>query len=358
MYIYFLLIIFWAFLYIILKGFGIKYKLKKWNLWYAGMAAVALSLVMGLRHYSVGIDIAGYLNVYNSINPYLSLNLFNYDEWGYQIFIVILRNLGFGSQGYIIVTSIIISTSFALLFYRYSKNIFLSLFLHLSIGLFSMSMSGVRQTLAVCLILLAFHFIIKGNFIRYLITVFLASTLHNSALVFLPIYFLRNLKINKKMGIVLLLVTSSSLLYRKLLIPIIEFFMPIRYADIELISTFTVNPLLIGIALAIPTTCLLFWGSIEGMEKQERSLFSIFFVLSCLNAFVTILSLNSVMIGRLAFYFVTFNLVLIPNIIATIKDKKLRTIAIYLCVILPLIQFSIAIPDGVMRIDQYKFFWQ
>jgi len=73
---------------------------------------------------------------------------------------------------------------------------------------------------------------------------------------------------------------------------------------------------------------------------------------------INIFALNIDMFARLTFYFITYNTVLIPNIIQGIKDRKIRLIAKTACIILPLIQFSIATPGGSLGIDKYIFFWE
>lgn len=359
MLIYFGLVIFWLLLYLIMRDSA--FQGKQGRLWFSLLSGVGIFFVMGLRHPDVGTDTNQYLYLYNDRSlDMLSLEIFKFDEWGFYTLNTVINILGFENQGYILVVSLIISLSFSLFFYKYSKNIFLSFYLHLTIGLFSMSMSGLRQTLAMCLVLLAFHFLIRRKLVGFFASVLVAYTFHHSAIVFLPVFLLRNVTINKKRGIVLLTVVTSTMFYRELFTPLIALVAPDRYLErYDLISdAYHVNPLLILIAIAIPTVCLFFWDNIGKLENKEKEIYSILFILSCINILLNILSLNSNMIGRLSFYFIPFNIILIPNIISGIKDKKLRVIAIYLCIILPLIQFIMSTPDGAYSIDQYKFFFQ
>lgn len=323
---------------------------------------IPLFLIMGLKHFSVGGDWRQYLYRYN--NNILDFKAWN-GEWLYNAFVSFLKTIGVGNQGYIAIMALIFSTGFVYFFYKYSKNIILSLYLHLTIGLFTMSMSGIRQTLAAIIILYAFSFLVSEkntifNFIKYSSIIVTAYFIHNSALVFLPVYLLRNIKITKKNGVVFILVSTSLALFRKQVLPIIAYFIPERYdSRYELLSSANpVNPLLIIIAILIPIACILIWNKMDIKDEIKHRLFSVLFILSCINIAMNVLSLNSNIFGRLAFYFVTFNMVLIPNVIVGIKDKRLRIIAYYLSIILPLIQFSISTPGGTLGIDKYLFFWQ
>lgn len=360
MIIYLALIVVWGTVYLFIKELSNKYKYN-WKLLYALISGGLLLIVMGLRHYTVGVDIGQYINNYNNYYTLqdLSLDIFKNDEYGFYFFNIILKKIGIGNQGYIFIMSLIMILFFWNFYYKYSKNMFLSIFLHLTIGLFTMSMSGIRQTIAIGFVLVAFHYMIERKPIKFVILVFLAYTFHNSAIVFLPVYFLRNFRINQRNGTILVLISSSLLIFRKLLVPIMEKFIPSRYSGYSLLSNaYPINPLLVLIAIMIPLVCLIFWDRIDRLESEEKELYSILFILSCLNIVFNILSLNSNLIGRVSFYFVPFNMVLIPNVISIIKDKKLRIIGIYFCIVLPLFQFLKSTPGGTLRIDNFKFFWQ
>ena len=75
--------------------------------------------------------------------------------------------------------------------------------------------------------------------------------------------------------------------------------------------------------------------------------------------FTTILALNLMIISRLNFYFLTYNILLLTNILSVIKDKKTKTLLIWICIIVALLQFSITASNGsAIGIENYKFFWE
>ncbi len=234
------------------------------------------------------------------------------------------------------------------------------MFLHVTFGLFTMSMSGMRQTLAICIILFAFDFMVRNKLIPFVICVMAAFYCHNSAIVFLPIYFLRNLKITQARSIVLLCLASSFLFLRTFIVPLTEILAPEKY--LRLYGAFSdlhpVNPLVILVAFSIPFVCLFFWDYKRWSLTGNAKLLSILFVMSLLNLFFNILSLNMNLIGRLSFYFIPFNMVLLPSIISDIKDELMKIIGVICCLTFPLIQFIMSTPGGTLRIDRYLFFWQ
>ncbi|WKA50213.1 EpsG family protein [Planococcus liqunii] len=354
---YLLLILLWIYFYFILRV--VKSNDPHKRFYEALLYGFSLFLLMGLRHSTVGSDIMQYLSTYNNSSFYSYYELLKNSEWGFEAFNIILKNFYINEQGYLLITSFLIVLAFSVFYFKYSKYIFLSFFLHLTIGLFTMSMSGIRQTLAVGIILFAFQYIIKKKFFIFSFLILLAFTFHNSAIVFFPVYFLRNIVINRKNGSVILGIVISTLLFRENLTPLIEFFMPERYtARYDVLSeAYPVNPMIVLIAILIPLVCLILWENVKNLKEKERKIYSLLFLLSCLNAFTVILSLNSNIIGRLSFYFVTFNILLIPNMIKIIKDKNFKFIGVLACIILPLIQFLLSTPDGTLQIDNYKFYW-
>ena len=94
------------------------------------------------------------------------------------------------------------------------------------------------------------------------------------------------------------------------------------------------------------------------MNQKKARINSILYTLSCTNLFFNILSLNSSMIGRLSFYFVPFNMVLISNVIFKIKNKEMKIIAIFITLLMSGTYFFISTPGGVYSIDKFKFFWE
>lgn len=72
---------------------------------------------------------------------------------------------------------------------KYSMDFFYSCFMFMTLGIFVWMMNGMRQFIAVSLVFLCSDFIIKGKFLKFLIIVLIASQIHTTALLMIPIYF-------------------------------------------------------------------------------------------------------------------------------------------------------------------------
>lgn len=364
--IYYIMLFLWAFgaAVINIKGESLNnYYQKKYYAIYAG---VILTLVMGLKKYTVGCDWEQYLYVYRELIPTMSWDdIFDSNRGGFYSLNVLMHTLGVDAQGYIFIIAVILSAGFSFFFFIYSDNLFLSLYLHVTIGLFTISMSGIRQSLAVVLVLMSYCCLKKKRYVLSLFLVLLAVTFHSSAMAFLITYvvyfFCNGRQFRFKTCLLLWILTTSSLLYRKALVPIIALLTPNEYTErIDLLSdSYPINPLLIVIALMIPLACLLcrqYLGESEYSINQE--IFSEFYVFSCIYAFCSIMSLNSNLLGRVGYYFQCFSVILIANTVSSVPQIRNRVITYIAAFILPMIQFMMATPGGTLRIDNYLFFWQ
>ena len=121
--------------------------------------AVGVFSVTAARKYTVGVDTARYVSFFLDLSS-SPIESFLFYEPGYIIFLYLLKSAGFAEQGYILVTSLIAVASISVFIYRHSNNITLSFFIYLTFGLFALSMSAIRQTMAMGVILISISFIL------------------------------------------------------------------------------------------------------------------------------------------------------------------------------------------------------
>ena len=125
---------------------------------------------MGLRHPSIGSDTEHYLYIYSELSSDQFL-YYTTSEFGFVFFNYILNFFGAPPQIYLLITSAIISFAISYFFYNYSKSIFFSFYLFLTIGIFTMTFSGISQMLAISFCLLAYILFNKQIKYRYLVSI-------------------------------------------------------------------------------------------------------------------------------------------------------------------------------------------
>ncbi len=335
-----------------------KNRLKNDSKIYFILAGFSLFFLMASRNISVGTDTIRYLYEFENADFYLN-NLIRSSERGYSYFNFFANKLGISFQIYLSIISAIFMIAISKLYYKYSKNILMSYYLHVTIGLFAMSMTGLRQSLAISLTIISFISLMNNKKFLFFLFVFIAYTFHNSAIAFIPVYFLKNLKLNRKSAILIYLLSASLFFVKSWIAGFISIMSPDRYSRYWIMQdSIDINPLVILVALAIPLAAIIFWPKIDTERNLEKESISILFVLSCINFIVYFFALEVMLLERISLYFMAYNTILIPNVIRMIKNKDIRRIGWAACIILPLLQFIISTPGGSFGIGEYKFFWE
>lgn len=321
---------------------------------YAFIAIVGLTLFMGLRSISVGCDLIHYLHRYeisSSIIDYPTEKAFNY----FSYFFHDILHASFHS--FLFATACVTGLSLFVVLFRYSEDISFSLLLYISIGTFTMALSGVRQTFAMSIAWIAIYFAEKRRPVFFIMLVLLASSFHNSAVIFFISYFLWGWQLSRKQSFLIVLATLSMFFLRSFFTPLIELIQPSKYEYIDLSIGYDINPLVLIVAILIMLFCY-FFQEYNGNGKCSKT-DSFFFIFSCLNVVFLFLSMSNNQVGRLAYYFNIGNCLLIPSVIK--KQEKYNVfsarITKYVVIAFALAYFFISTPGGTLKIDNYNFFF-
>lgn len=328
---------------------------------FVGLAGTVLFVIMGLRSRYVGVDTSRYVTIFQS-SPYyqwkyiLRPENIREQEIGFKLYNTLLYKLRFSDQMYLILYAFLITFGVSKQILKYCKNPFLGFYLHTTIGLFTMSMSGIRQSLACVIIWMAIDCILEKKPVRYFLTVIVASLFHQSAIFMVVFYFARYIKIKKDTGWMLALFSVACIFLRPLFTPILGYFLPEKYEKYGLVTEkYSINPGVVLIALLIPIFCLFFWERHKLKNEKEEQFCSLCYAGSFCYAIVAVLSLSSQAINRMSQYFYIFNVILLGNIIEEIDDWKTRTIAFMFAIILPGYMFFKSMSLGIAP---YYFFWE
>lgn len=151
---------------------------------------------------SVGSDYIKYLNYFLSTNvndwsfllpdstPYPNF------ERGYLTLIQIMSVISQTDFCFRFVIALIMTILPMVLINKYVKPVWMGVFLFFSISLFTNSFSMLRQTIAMYICWFSIPYIINRSFLKFLFIVLLAFLFHKTALVFIPVYFLFNVRLS------------------------------------------------------------------------------------------------------------------------------------------------------------------
>lgn len=148
-------------------------------------------------------DIPSYIDGYKEIEN-SSLKELWYDnlytlkaEKGYIYFNKFLSFFSSSSLILLLATSFIILIGYYVAFKRYSAILWLSVFLFV-IGSYNQSLYVLRQHMAMSILLFSYPYIIQRKFVKFFLIIIMAFSLHQSAIIFFPIFFIYGISSYRK----------------------------------------------------------------------------------------------------------------------------------------------------------------
>lgn len=321
---------------------------------YVVVVTIQWIILSGLRHVSIGNDTINYMHLYNrelyrswgeifqNINNIRVFGSQGIDA-GYYIFQKITQLMSVNYQFYLFLIAFIFTTCLGVWVYKYSKDAMISFLLYSVLFYSFFSFTGIRQTIATALIVLVgYKYIKEKNLIHFILVTLISVTIHKSAIVFFPFYFLANKKVTRKYLITILTLFAIIMYFR---IPIALFFQKLsgyEYGIYDGAGTinFTLMLLLIFLVALWRIKLIISVNYYSNHYINALGLALLFTPLTWVNP--------SAM--RVVQYFSIFLMLLIPDIIKTFKKEE-RPLAYFVIISLLLLLF-------IRNIPEYLFYWQ
>lgn len=323
---------------------------------FVAICCILITAMVGLRAVTVGTDTVAYFAEY-------SYGYSRDDEQGFSLAMDLSRRAGLNFQAFMVVVAAILGIALFIVLKYMSVAPFLSVFMILGTGLFAMAMTGMRQTLAVAIFMVAVVFLASGNRLLFLGLVVAASTFHNSAIVLMPIVFLARVRISRPVGWALFGGAAVAATQGSLAGAVLELFGLSKYDPYLRGAVGEVNPLVIAVAAAIPLAALLFWPA-DGPAQDDsnhdvpwRSFHSLLFVMSLLNFAFAGIAADIPIATRMVYYFAAFNAVLLANTTAVFCERATKATMEISITALSVLFFVFTTPESSLGVAPYSFYW-
>jgi len=282
------------------------------------MSFYILLLLASIR-YNIGTDYSNYSAIFNEIKYGIEVHT----EIGYYYLNkgVIFLNLPFE-------TVIFISSLLILIFIYKSvsrKYLMLFIFLYISSNSYFQSLSLIRQALAISIALYAVSNIYKSGFLKYLLWILFASSFHLSAILYLPIYFLRKLPITYIYAF-LLIIWFYIVMNTDIINFIINTILPMTPYGIYVGGKYFTKEIMLGSGLGVAFRLiigfiiLLYSSKIRKKFPEANILLLLLFIYEV----SYILSLKIYIFNRLADTFSLFFIFIIPYFVYSFNRKILQ----------------------------------
>lgn len=325
---------------------------RKYNWFFLIWAVISLICVSGFR-YMVGTDYFEYSEIYTAFGG-LPIELFGF-EVGFDILSRLLYRVSSKPQFFFFVTSIIINICIITFLRRHSKNITLSLYFYITMGIYYGTMNGLRQYMASMVMALAFQHIIKPNFKKYLIHILIASLFHSTVFIMIPIYFIVTQEMFSLGNKIFLAIIAFAFVVYQPFVNIMMFFLGSSkysgYEDVLLNDTNGANILRIIVWIIPIIIAIVFKDKGKEIYKDyydkvvNMSMYGMCFML---------LAYRQVFFARLTMYFDIYYLLLFA-ILPRLFDEKLRRVFTYGIVVCFFVYNMILLLSGEGNIYPYKY---
>ncbi len=318
------------------------------------ITGIVLLLMTALRSKHLGsTDTQVYYNYFEkAINAKSWSNFIDPEsstEMGFQIFNFILSRVFKDPQWIIVISSLIIISCTLYSIHKNSKDIALSVVMYITLGLWQFQIQGMRQALAISILLLAYECLKNRKYIGFALLVALATTFHVTAFVFailLIIPFLKNI----------IYTIIASILFSTMMFVFVDDL--IEIANVILETDYGVSNTDVGgfVATAIYILIILFailFNKNLQNDKKENAMF--FVTLIGTICYVT-RYFGALAAERISFYFMFGQFILLPNSLEFLQEKEKKVVK--------LLVYMLMIGLFVYRLDSngiflpYRFFWQ
>lgn len=320
---------------------------------YCTILGILLFLIAALRSQSVGIDSGQYSWHFYQIREMSFNNIISVyeDELGFYFLLKLLTFISKDPQIMFVVIGGIYAYTISRFIYKYSKNPMVSFIMLIPMMYFAFSLTGLRQTVAISILLVSIDYIISKRFIKFFILLLISSLFHKSAILFFPAYFINFKKITFNKIILYIGIAPVVFFLRPFIIKAIQIFLYSGYyIDV---SQSAGGWTTLFIYILIVSVALIFKSKSEIEDNNLPLFFSMMYIGMLIQMFVP-LQPN---IFRVSMYYNISSIILIPEILKTQKDRLSKFLGYSIFFIAMSIEYYF-FTFYAAGANPYKFFWQ
>ena len=334
----------------------------------SSLVSLGFVLVLALRSPYNGLDVTGYtegigresyLGVFLRISDYSFWDiLFNsksiqgHMETGWLIITKVCSLFTNDMQLFLCMIAVLQFIPITYVVSKYSKNIVLSFFIFACLGFYIRYFSGLRQTVAMSLILLAFDKLYNKQYKGFVIITLIASTIHKSSLFFLIMWPLSYFQASLSLSLFAIVITLLLTPFYNTIVPILlEIFFRSEYENYvdeggQAITMFVVYSLFLLLSYLRQT------------KSRLMDLLRMLLLVGVMGQSLGVLSGGA--ITRIGLYFNLFLIFLLPEIVGSFNQRDERSFISVVATVLLCVFFVLSQPAGAgsSYVIPYQFFWE
>ena len=232
-----------------------------------------------------------------------------------------------GGENYLLVFAVFAFVTiwiFLKVMYDQTDDFFMAFFLFMTLGIYFRTFNTVRYYFVLAITLYSFRYIFRKEYVKFLLLIVLAAFFHKSVLVVIPIYLIASMKWKKWYVAVLSIGAVTMVLFQDFIMKIALELYP-SYKDTIYLETETgLSGNIMSILRCIAVLVLAFLCYKECWKEDEKNRFYI--KLNFLAILLYLCGSFLPLVGRIGYYLITSQILLIPAILGSIKDNKKKKI--------------------------------
>jgi hypothetical protein len=289
------------------------------------LAFLILFLFAGFRGNGDG-DYFTYLRYSTLITSFDSVLNFNFPmEIGFRLIAYFVNATKIHQQFVIIIMNAISIICIGVFINRHSSDKMLSVFLFLPFY-FQFDMHAARTAVAISISILSFKYIVNRKFIKFVLVICLAAAFHSVAFIMIPIFFLKNMKIDVTSGIITIVsvtIITALISVSKAFYAILCFFrmndIAARYLHYMGSEAYGYNFSLLDLRLLIAIFLYITAKNIiTNANENENMLINLTWMSTIIMIFFRE---HTVFVTRISAFFTIYMIILIPIIMARIVSN-------------------------------------
>lgn len=344
-------------LFLVVNSFNYVYQAgeKRARISFCFFAFLAITTMFALRHQSMGVDLNylgpyGYLANFDKMsniqwNEIFHVNIMNYER-GYIILSKIVNSICNNRQFFMAICSIFSILPIAILISKESLSPAISFIVYMGLPVFLINYSGLRQALAIGICAISMIFIKEKKLIKFIITVFLATTFHYSSFLFFFAYPLYHIKLKDTVRYISVILIPFFYIFRVSIFNILS-----KILKENAVATENDSGVLLIVFALVYIFCIIYT---DGSDEQN-GLMNLFLIACICQTFGNIYQTAM----RVGYYFMISLILLIPSVLMRMKLESNKAV-FTIIVIIAFVAFglySIFSSTWAMAYPYY-FYWQ
>ena len=329
---------------------------------YCVTCGTLLFLIAALRSPEVGSDAIRYVGYYFPKAMLLDWRaILSQDDVGFYILCKLLSLFTSNGQWLLVFCGFIFAFAISHFIFKNSQDMMVSYIMIIPLQFFAFSLTGLRQIIAMSIMILNFENVKNKHLIRFMLFTFAASLFHTSAIVAVPIYFLYRINIGGLKRFCMFILIPIIYIYKRKLL---SFFQSWFYSDYSIYeqnrgswATFAFYFLIWVLYL------LLYYKDYSNCRPENSSGYDLkinhinvepIYIVGFIVQLFVFVNPN---VFRVAFYYQIFAIIMVPQLLTSdfFKNTKYIPQAVFVALMFIMYACFTYTSSGA---NPYYFFWQ